>query len=234
MIDREGREMAHGIYWTNISNLDGDPNLSDAEIRISNKGFVMAVGTTVVVGAGVYVGLEAVAAYGTATVVTTVASEVFDESLDAVVAEVRPELAGIPLSPSDMLEYGVKKVSKSLAKEGIEVTEDVTGTVAKKIPNPNGKKGGPLHQGEITETINTLKNNGYSSIKKERYVPTPNGSKRGRFADIYAIDPNGESVFFQVGKQNKSGLPVKREREAIEDLYQVYPEAQYYFIPYNK
>jgi len=90
--------------------------------------------------------------------------------------------------------------------------------MSKKTPNPNGKKGGEKHQNKIKELFESfsIKN---LSPELEYYVPTPNGKKRGRFLDIIARNTEDDIVkAVQVGKTNKNGQPVKREREAIEDI----------------
>ena len=57
---------------------------------------------------------------------------------------------------------------------------------------------------------------GYDVIYELR-VDTSGGYKNTRYVDVYAT--NGwDSLGIQVGKSTKAGLPVSRERKALEDL----------------
>ena len=86
----------------------------------------------------------------------------------------------------------------------------------KKVPNPYGKKGGKLHQNKIQQIIEYLQKKGLK-IVREGYFPNKKG--KSRFADVTAFDENGElKEIHQVGKQNKNGTPIKRERDAIADI----------------
>ena len=45
------------------------------------------------------------------------------------------------------------------------------------------------------------------------------GKKNTRYADVVVFDKNGNvAEIHQVGRSTKSGLPVARERKAIEDI----------------
>ncbi|WP_228452340.1 hypothetical protein, partial [Chryseobacterium sp. c4a] len=107
-------------------------------------------------------------------------------------------------------------------------------TTAGKVPNPYGKAGGPLHQAKIEEVGKKLDADGFTEIKTEVRVDTPKGSKGKRFIDIQGTNPKtGEVKQVQVGKQNKNGTPVSRERKALDDIEKATgtrPE----FVPYNK
>ena len=88
-------------------------------------------------------------------------------------------------------------------------------------PNPGGKLGGPAHRAKVAEAIEELKSEGYINIEQEHYVPTPNGSKRGRFIDVVGTNAAGESRWIQVGKARKTdGLPISREQKALDDIWQ--------------
>ena len=100
------------------------------------------------------------------------------------------------------------------------------------VPNPYGKLGGPAHQDMIGRTIKVLRDSGYT-IRTERKIDTPDGFKPYRYADITATDPDtGEKWVIQVGKQTKGGLPVSRERKALDDLMKN-DDAKPLFQPYN-
>jgi RHS repeat-associated protein len=105
---------------------------------------------------------------------------------------------------------------------------------AKKVPNPNGKKGGEPHQKEVEAAKKDLKQKGYDVVQQEVKVQTPGGDKKNRYIDVQGTNSKtGETQQVQVGKQNKNGTPVSRERKALDDVEKATgkrPE----FIPYNK
>ncbi|OCA77103.1 hypothetical protein BBI01_01175 [Chryseobacterium artocarpi] len=117
---------------------------------------------------------------------------------------------------------------------GAEASAGIAETTAGKVPNPYGKNGGPLHQQKIKDVETELTAEGFTKIEKEVKVPTPDGSKSKRFIDVQGTNPKtGEVRQVQVGKQNKNGTPVSRERKALDDIEQATgtrPE----FVPYNK
>jgi hypothetical protein len=65
-------------------------------------------------------------------------------------------------------------------------------------------------------------------------VATPNGKKSKRFIDVVGKDENGNVVeAHQIGqKTKKSGAPISRERQAIEDIERDSP-IKVEFDPYN-
>ena len=83
--------------------------------------------------------------------------------------------------------------------------------------NPYGKKGGPAHQAKIAEMEKKLSQRGYNLIKEEVRIDISNGYKSRRYAD-FAVSKNNKTIYVQVGKQTKSGMPVIRERRAISDI----------------
>jgi hypothetical protein len=102
----------------------------------------------------------------------------------------------------------------------------------KKVPNPNGRKGGKLHQEKINEIeADILKRN--LSPLRERYYKNTEGGK-SRFADIVAEnkETGAEEEIYQVGKQNKNCKPVKRERDAMDDIEKI-SGMKVIFRPYN-
>jgi hypothetical protein len=101
----------------------------------------------------------------------------------------------------------------------------------KKVPNPNGKNGGPSHQTTIKNTAADLESQGYKIIDYEYYVKTNGGYKNARYGDILVESPTGERIIIQVGKQTSGGLPVSRELKAIQDLQNAGYKVQ--FVPYN-
>jgi len=86
----------------------------------------------------------------------------------------------------------------------------------KKIPNPNGKKGNKDHQNFIKELMRKLSLI-FRKSKSEYEVKLQNGKKR--FVDVAGLDEKGNPVeLHQVGRTNKDGSPVIRERRAITDI----------------
>jgi len=67
-------------------------------------------------------------------------------------------------------------------------------------------------------------------------VKTPDGKKSKRFVDVAGVDKKTgkPKVFVQVGKARKDGKPIKRERDAIDDIKKVKPRVPIKFKPYNQ
>jgi RHS repeat-associated protein len=99
----------------------------------------------------------------------------------------------------------------------------------KKVPNPNGKKGGEAHQAEIAKQTSILKDQDYD-IAYEVKIETPKGSKPYRYAD-FSYTKDGVTQYGQVGKQLQSGIPCARERAAMADIRST--GAKVTFYPYN-
>ena len=95
--------------------------------------------------------------------------------------------------------------------------------------NPHGKKGGPAHQNTIHEISDNLESQGYS-VTYEYRVNTPGGVKNTRYIDIYATDGTN-TIAIQVGRNTSSGMPVSRERKALQDLIKAGIDA--FFVAYN-
>ena len=92
-------------------------------------------------------------------------------------------------------------------------------TKGKKVGNPYGRLGGPAHQNKIQNVALDIENRGFQ-VQAEFKIDTPNGAKLYRFADVVAIDIfTGLLVeIHQIGVSTKKGLPVSRERKAIQDI----------------
>jgi U3 small nucleolar ribonucleoprotein component len=90
--------------------------------------------------------------------------------------------------------------------------------MAKKIKNPDGKKGGEKHRNKIKEVAEDAEKRGLL-IQFEFFVEVLKGIKN-RFVDIAAFNRKTLKLeeLHQVGVCNKNGTPVKRERDAIEDI----------------
>ncbi len=145
------------------------------------------------------------------------------------------------LSPAAALEQAIakssgKEIAKIVAKEiASETVENIAGLpmpTPKKVRNPWGKKGGPLHQQKVKDISADIKERELN-FKTEFHVRTPDGKKSRRFADVAALDDGDNLVeLHQVGKQTKKGIPVKRERDARDDLQDA-TGVDVQFTPYN-
>jgi RHS repeat-associated protein len=111
----------------------------------------------------------------------------------------------------------------------------VAGT-EKFVPNPFGKTGGPLHQETIQGIIEDINARGLIPLTEYKF-PVVDGVKSVRYADVVAIDPITQQVteIYQVGKVNGAGLLIKREYNAIMDIFKSskYNGASLEFVPYN-
>ena len=97
---------------------------------------------------------------------------------------------------------------------------DGLAAVAKRIPNPFGKLGSPAHRAGVKEQAEEMgKLPGVVEVVQEYRVLTPNGAKPYRYADNAALNASGKPVAFgQVGRMNKSEIPVARERLPMRDI----------------
>ncbi|WP_395746283.1 putative Ig domain-containing protein [Prosthecobacter sp.] len=92
-------------------------------------------------------------------------------------------------------------------------------------PAKRGPKTDPdaPHNKTIREEADKLEKEGNNIIggggrEKEKLIPTPGGKKDGRRPDILYETPEGEMKGRNIGKVDSQGQPVKREREALDDL----------------
>jgi hypothetical protein len=78
-----------------------------------------------------------------------------------------------------------------------------------------------------------LKQKGYDVVQQEVRVQTPGGAKQNRYVDVQGTNSStGEMQQVQVGKQNKNGTPVSRERKALDDVEKA-TGIRPIFVPYN-
>ncbi len=100
------------------------------------------------------------------------------------------------------------------------------------VPNPNGKKGGEAHQNKVNEAEKKMQEKGMET-KREVEVKTPGGTKEKRYIDVEGKDPKtGKTEQVQVGKENKNGTPVSRERKALDDVEKA-TGVRPTFVPYK-
>lgn len=103
-------------------------------------------------------------------------------------------------------------------------------------PNPNGKNGGAAHQKKINEIVDDIKSRGLKPVREQKY-DTTGGHKNSRYADVVGVNKKGKVVeIHQVGKQNKNGTPISRERKAMDDIRNSknYNGAPINYHPYNR
>ena len=84
-----------------------------------------------------------------------------------------------------------------------------------------GRHGGPAHREKVAQRAGQLEAEGHTLTAggqrlPERAVRIPEG--KIRYPDISTIGPNGQPYYENIGRTMASGLPVKREREALEDI----------------
>lgn len=97
-----------------------------------------------------------------------------------------------------------------------------------KINNPNGKKGGDEHQEMIKQIIEQIdgsiddQSGKKIEARKEYPISTPSGKKTLRIVDVAGLIETEERkklvYLAQAGLTDKSGKPVLREQESIEDV----------------
>lgn len=116
---------------------------------------------------------------------------------------------------------------------------DVAGAVVPGLPSPGGVRlvgrlGGAAHRAVVADRVADISRRGLEPVA-EFMVKTPGGEKARRFVDVAARDPRtGEVVeMYQVGRQTKGGVPVARERRALDDIERASGRRPT-FDPYNK
>jgi len=132
--------------------------------------------------------------------------------------------------------YRVMMFTKSISKSSAVAELNLGNIAMNSVRNPFGKTGGPLHQLKIQEIADNLKSRGLNFRYEVKY-DIVNGIKTFRYADIVGLDKTGTIVeIYQVGRIAKSGFPVRRELEAIKDIFKspVYNDAPITFVPYNQ
>ena len=90
-----------------------------------------------------------------------------------------------------------------------------------------------MHKRKIRNFGNLWMQSKGMKTERESRVKTPGGNKENRYIDVKGTDPKtGEVEEVQVGKQNKNGTPVSRERKALDDVEKATGKRPT-FIPYN-
>jgi hypothetical protein len=100
-----------------------------------------------------------------------------------------------------------------------KVTSGKSAVQKSEVPNPNGRKGSKEHQAKVKEVAEDVKARGLKP-EEEHMVKTPEGAKSKRFVDVAGVNESTQKVeeMHQVGRQTKSGQPVAREKDAMDDI----------------
>jgi RHS repeat-associated protein len=124
---------------------------------------------------------------------------------------------------------GTQKIGRMAIKAGDDVAD-----AGRRVPNPNGRNGGPAHQDKIDEVAADIEARDLTPAR-EYHVPTPGGNKEKRFVDVAALDKDGNPVeFHQVGRSRQDGSPIARERRSNEDVNAAQPEVEQFYHPYDR
>ena len=126
-------------------------------------------------------------------------------------------------APSQKPEVCVECAKRAAKKKQASIGRDYG---KKKIksnrgPNPYGRHGKPPHRNKVKERALELQRQGHKILagggkRPERAVITPDGKKR--YPDIISRGPDGKIHYENVGRINKSGQPVVRERRALDSI----------------
>jgi RHS repeat-associated protein len=149
-----------------------------------------------------------------------------------------------PIPPSNCLDVGLAIASTAgfVANPGLATfaaaAMDAVGAIPG-VPSATavrllGRLGGAAHRAAVAEKAADITRRGLSPVQ-ELLVRTPGGERARRFVDIAAQHPGTGEVLelYQVGRQTKSGLPVARERRALDDIEEAIGRRPR-FIPYNR
>ena len=156
-------------------------------------------------------------------------------SLPVAVLGITGTLGSPNLSTSDkLMTLAPIVMTAGLMKFDPILSQDAN--VAKALPNPGGRLGDALTRQTTANVINDMNNRGFTDISQEvLFQKGPLGFKN-RFADVVGVNPRtGESLIINIGKQTQSGIPIMRERMALDDLIfsptiQNYPNSRLLFI----
>jgi hypothetical protein len=111
---------------------------------------------------------------------------------------------------------------------------------AKAVPNPDGRNGNEAHRAGVAAAEADLKakydDDPSVTVEREVMVKTPEGEKKTRYLDVGATGGDPEVLIegVQVGRTTKSGIPVARERRALDDISNVAPWAKLGFRDSSK
>ncbi|WP_218080317.1 hypothetical protein [Anthocerotibacter panamensis] len=123
--------------------------------------------------------------------------------------------AGLIAASAGSVVYG-----DALLKQGVKgLLEQQYYAASTNSPNPGGKLGDAVTRQTAANVRQDLKLKGFDVINQEvKFAKGPVGLKT-RFADFVAQNTKtGQTLIIQIGKLTKSGIPVIRERRALDDI----------------
>lgn len=159
-----------------------------------------------------------------------------------------------PAKPAAPIETQTTTFDRST---GVTTTTKASGTTTETRPRVKGKpsgdatkdvakgaKRGPKtdpdapHNAAVRKEAEKLKAEGNEifaggRVRKEQLIDTKGGKKDGRRPDIIYGKPGETPRGRNVGKTNADGTPVKREREALDDLNK-HSDTPTDFVPYDR
>jgi len=119
-------------------------------------------------------------------------------------------------------KYGERKLKLSRAP-------DVVSDAAKKVPNPWGRRGSPAHTDKVLEAEKRLGDKGWKTISGGSL---PEEKVGNRYPDL-VMKKGDDQIAVQVGRGTRGGIPVIRERRAMDDLRKTGEFSHVFFVRYD-
>jgi hypothetical protein len=132
-------------------------------------------------------------------------------------------------------EYAADETKNGTTGSRVLFAEFAKCLAAKTIPNPGGRLGDVVTRQTTANVIRDLEARGFTTETEVLFRQGPLGS-RNRFADVVGVNPQtGESFIINIGRQTQSGIPIMRERMALDDIIfsptiKDYPNSRLLFI----
>ena len=103
--------------------------------------------------------------------------------------------------------------------DGVRLAGAARDRLARSAPNPNGRVGSDHHQAHVDDIARDIEGRGLVAEREVR-VSTPGGERGSRYIDVVGRDRDTGSMVeaHQVGRGTVGGLPVARERRALDDI----------------
>jgi RHS repeat-associated protein len=143
--------------------------------------------------------------------------------------------AGVPFLPAAGIVRHAGKLEKLADAIGLGKVlgkADDAVDVAKAVPNPGGRLGGPAHRAGVADAADFAGSEfkGQNvSVTLEGKITTPGGEKGTRYGDVVVTREKQPVKVYQVGKTLKDGkTPVSRERAAIRDIQKQGIETEFF------
>jgi RHS repeat-associated protein len=121
---------------------------------------------------------------------------------------------------------------RQIASKAKDIMKGLRGKAPpKRVPNPDGRRGGPRHRGTVDEIETRFRDKDWTTAsggsRPEAAVDMPDGTVR--FPDL-VMEKGTKAIAFQVGDTTQGGLPVWRERPALAALRACGEFAHVFFI----